>query len=162
MHITSHHITSHHITSHTLSYYSLNSHVIRIPSHPILSPLHLSTGYDFEHINKKRTGEQMSAHAQKYCELLIHHVADEDDEWGDRSLLTFSGWLDSEAGASELSRGYYLEQIKRWLQVIDRRLVITEPVIPRIIYIYMPTSLPLSLVYPYLCLLVIDRRSVAI
>ena len=95
------------------------------PSQPTLSHIHYhrSTGYDFEHINKKRTGEQMSAHAQKYCELLIHHVAEEDDEWGDRSLLTFSGWIESEAGASELSRGYYLEQIKRWLQVIDRRLV---------------------------------------
>ena len=76
----------------------------------------------------------MSAHAQKYCELLIHHVPEEDDEWGDRSLLTFSGWIDSEAGASELSRGYYLEQIKRWLQVIDRRSVLTylsiTPVLP--------------------------------
>lgn len=33
-----------------------------------------STGYSFEHINKKRTAEEMSAHAMKYCELVMHHV----------------------------------------------------------------------------------------
>ena len=37
-----------------------------------------STGYSFEHINKKRTAEDQSAHAMKYCELVIHHVG----EWG--------------------------------------------------------------------------------
>ena len=85
---------SHIIQSHPLS---------NVPSHHTPS-IQTSTGYDFEHINKKRTGEQMSAHAQKYCELLIHHVPGEDDEWGDRSLLTFSGWIDSDAGGRLIDR----------------------------------------------------------
>jgi len=36
------------------------------------------------------------------------------------ALRSFAAWDAAEAGQKELSRGYYLEQIQRWLAVIDR------------------------------------------
>ena len=65
--------------------------------------------------------------------------------------LTLTHTHRTRAGASELSRGYYLEQIKRWLQVIDRRSV--DPSSCKRVYVHIPTSpLPLSLclAHPYL------------
>ena len=143
-----------------------------------------SSGYDFEHINKKRTAEEQSAHAQKYCAKMMHvdpaaevgmrptplprlchasapplprlcpasapplphlcpasatnapdappthshftfhtHTRAQGDDGMDQSLLTFAGWVASPAGATELTRGYFLEQLQRWLGVVPRRQV---------------------------------------
>jgi len=41
----------------------------------------------------------------------------------DHELLTFAGWVASPAGATELTRGYFLEQLRRWLAVVSRQQV---------------------------------------
>ena len=61
-------------------------------------------------------------HAAKYCSR-VQRSAPTLDSRGAASavaLRSFAAWDAAEAGQKELSRGYYLEQIQRWLAVIDR------------------------------------------
>jgi Sulfotransferase domain len=81
-----------------------------------------------------RSPEEMAEHALKYCSRMMHPEDVESisklttDDIGRLSseaesarIFTFSGWQQSEPGQTETTRGYFLEQIKRWLGIIERR-----------------------------------------
>ena len=95
------------------------------------------SGYDFSQLydygrSNKYSVETMVEHSKKYCSRIMKNSAAEAMSGGgkghkkeavnlaDAEFMTFAGWQESASGVNELSRGYYLEQMKRWLKVIDR------------------------------------------
>jgi len=99
------------------------------------------SGYDFSQLydygrSNKYNVETMVEHSKKYCSRIMKNSAAEAISssssssgkghkkdavnFADAEFMTFAGWQESASGVNELSRGYYLEQMKRWLKVIDR------------------------------------------